>query len=288
MDVGYLLLSLGVAVLPVMWINSYFSRQASRRWLGLSYTVTSWDALFETLEARFSYRRKSVERNLVQAGIYNSRVAALYLPAKFTLAAVIAASGYFFQNELGLVNSTDLVGAILIPFIVVIIGPDIWLQKRSRNRVRKVSGQLPYVVDLMAVCIQTGMTIESSIAYLSDELKGFDKGLARIMWQVDSRSRVIGIEQALEELLDQYPSNEMRSFVYTLNQSLQYGSSIFEVLTSLSSNIREVQMLELEEKVGKLSAKMSVPLILFIMFPIVILITAPGIMRMVSDGGPFG
>ena len=138
----------------------------------------------------------------------------------------------------------------------------------------------------MAVCIQTGMTIESSIAYLADELKGFDKDLARMMWQVDSRSRVVGMESALEELLEEYPSNEMRSFVYTLTQSLQYGSSIYEVLTNLSANVREVQMLELEEKVGKLSAKMSVPLILFIMFPIVILITAPGIMRMMSDGGP--
>ena len=104
------------------------------------------------------------------------------------------------------------------------------------------------------------------------------------MWQVDSRSRVIGLSDSLEELLIEFPSNEMRSFVYTLSQSLQYGSSISDVLVSLSGNIREIQMLELEERVGKLSAKMSVPLILFIMFPIVILITAPGIMRLMSNG----
>ncbi|MEC8483612.1 MAG: type II secretion system F family protein, partial [Pseudomonadota bacterium] len=51
---------------------------------------------------------------------------------------------------------------------------------------------------------------------------------------------------------------------------------------NLSSEIRAVQMLSIEEKIGKLAAKMSVPLILFIMFPIVILIAAPGVMRMIN------
>ena len=48
----------------------------------------------------------------------------------------------------------------------------------------------------------------------------------------------------------------------------------------LREDMRKVQILTVEEKVGKLSAKMSVPLILFIMFPIVILILAPSIMQM--------
>ncbi len=286
MEAGYLLFVVGLAGAMVLVMNSYFSRQSARSWLGLSHTSTSWETLFESIEARFAYRRKDVERNLSQAGIYSSRVAALYLPAKGLVALLTGIAIFLFREQLGLTEQSQLLAGIMVPLIVIILGPDIWLQRRKARRIRRVCGQLPYVIDLMAVCVQTGMTIESSINYLADELKGFDKDLARMMWQVDSRSRVVGMERALEELLDEYPANEMRSFVYTLTQSLQYGSSIYEVLTSLSANVREVQILELEEKVGKLSAKMSVPLILFIMFPIVILITAPGIMRMVSDGGP--
>ncbi|TOO76471.1 biotin synthase, partial [Vibrio parahaemolyticus] len=52
------------------------------------------------------------------------------------------------------------------------------------------------------------------------------------------------------------------------------------VLSDLAEDMRKVQILTVEEKVGKLSAKMSVPLILFIMFPIVILILAPAVMQM--------
>jgi Flp pilus assembly protein TadB len=94
---------------------------------------------------------------------------------------------------------------------------------------------------------------------------------------------VVGLEQALEELYQRVPSNEMRSFVMTLNQSLQYGTSIYGVLTTLSADIREVQLLQVEEKIGQLAAKMSIPLIVFIMVPIVILIAAPGIMRMLAN-----
>jgi tight adherence protein C len=42
-------------------------------------------------------------------------------------------------------------------------------------------------------------------------------------------------------------------------------------------------MLGLEERIGKLAAKMSVPLIVFIMIPIVILIAAPGVMRLMLN-----
>ena len=116
----------------------------------------------------------------------------------------------------------------------------------------------------------------------SGEVKDFDPDLGFLMNRTRERMQVVGLEQALDEMFDRVPSNEMRSFVMTLKQSIQYGSSIYEVLTNLSSEIRAVQMLSIEEKIGKLAAKMSVPLILFIMFPIVILIAAPGVMRMIN------
>lgn len=56
------------------------------------------------------------------------------------------------------------------------------------------------------------------------------------------------------------------------------------VLATLATDIREINMMDLEEKIGKMGAKMSIPLITFIMVPIVVLIAAPGILRMFSNG----
>lgn len=72
----------------------------------------------------------------------------------------------------------------------------------------------------------------------------------------------------------------MQSFVLTIIQNLHYGTSVANILSDLAEDMRRIQLLRVEEKVGKLAAKMSVPLILLIMFPIVILILAPGVMQL--------
>ncbi|MEZ8855246.1 type II secretion system F family protein [Vibrio atlanticus] len=167
--------------------------------------------------------------------------------------------------------------------MVVIVMPDLVLSSMAKNRQRRISRQMPYLIDLMAICVQTGMTIEASMKYLSIEMKSFDKELSSLLEVTNQRARLVGMENALEELYRKVPSPEVRSFVMTLTQSIQHGSSIYNVLTTLAGDIREVQMLELEEEIGKLAAKMSIPLIVFILIPIVFVIAAPGVMRMMLN-----
>ncbi|MCG9581433.1 type II secretion system F family protein [Vibrio tubiashii] len=221
------------------------------------------------------------EQKLEQAGIYNKGLAIYYLPAKFgiILATFIAAT-FLVMSE-----GWELADVILPAFgvlISVIVVPDMVLASKKKTVECNVGRELPYLIDLMAVCVQTGMTLESALAYLADELQGFDKHLAYHIKRTAERARLTGLESALTELAVRINTQEVRSFTFTLLQSLQHGSSIYQVLITLSKDIREVQMLETEEKIGSLSAKMSVPLIIFIMMPIVILIIAPGVMRLMQ------
>ncbi|MGY0217810.1 type II secretion system F family protein [Endozoicomonadaceae bacterium StTr2] len=279
-----LLASLGLALLMVVIIKGYFSLQYSRRWLGLPHRLTSWGRLATVFFERFAYQRKEIENNLIQAGIYNTKLATYYLPAKIALTFIIAILILVLGPQFGISQRNHQLLFIVLGMVAMIVLPDIWLRVLQKKRTFKITQKLPYMIDLMAVCIQTGMTIETAIAYLGNELRSFDRDIAYILRQLDARARIIGMEKALEELQDKVPSPAIHSFAYTLNQSLLYGSSIFEVLMRLSGNLREVSMMELEEKAGKLSAKMSVPLVLFIMFPIVVMITAPSIMRLMTHG----
>ena len=280
--ISALLIALAVAAVVVVVLERYFVYQAKRRWLGMSYTMTDWDSLFDLFEFKFAYRRQDVEEKLISAGIYDSRWAAFYFPVKIGVGSMLMVLVFLFGEQFGFIELAQQLTIAMIAMVTVIILPDFWLQLRKAKRIRQVSAQLPYLIDLVAVCIQTGMTIESAFEYISDELSRMDKDLSYAIKRLVSLSKVSSLEKALNEFLEQFPTSQVRSFVYTLNQSLQYGSSIYSVLNTLSASIREIEMLELEEKVGKLSAKMSVPLILFIMLPIVILIVAPGIMRMMA------
>ncbi|OOE75227.1 type II secretion system F family protein [Salinivibrio sp. ML290] len=241
-----------------------------------------WERFGNVLSQLVSSDKQDMEQKFLAAGIYDTRLSKFFMPAKYML-LIAGASSIYLIGQLQQWSSRWLLIVEILWLVLTIIGPDAYLSIRKKALVKAISNKLPYMLDLMAVCVQTGMTIEASITYLSREMAAFDRDLSFLLTRVNERSRIVGLEQALEELYMRVPSNEMRSFVMTLNQSLQYGTSIYGVLTTLSSDIREVQLLQIEEKIGQLAAKMSIPLIVFIMVPIVILIAAPGIMRMLAN-----
>ncbi|QUM86247.1 type II secretion system F family protein [Moritella sp. 28] len=227
-------------------------------------------------------RKKTTKNAFEAAGFYHISWAEHYLKIKYAL-LVIGLCGYYFLSLNQSIEMTQHVVFIAVWVLICVVIPDIYIDYRTKQLRHKIANKLPYLLDLMAVCIQTGMTIESSMRYLSKEMAAFDRDISYFLDKTNDRSKIVSLEKALDELYELVPSNEMRSFVVTLKQSLRYGTSIYSILTTLAKDIRELQMLGMEEKIGKLAAKMSIPLILFIMVPIVILIAAPGIMRLVQS-----
>jgi tight adherence protein C len=172
---------------------------------------------------------------------------------------------------------------MLFVFMIVLVLPAMMLNPAINTRVKLMMDALPYFVDLIAVCVQAGMTVESSVKFIAERSDDLDKNLADLMSHLVRRAEVSGLEEGLMDLYRSMDMTEMRMFCATLQQSVHYGTSLYENLMELSKDIRDMQLLSSEEKIGKLSAKMSVPLILFIMFPITILIAAPGILRIMQN-----
>lgn len=281
--ISLLLLCAGAAGLLYLLIRLTSRKQFFAAYLSDARDDSPKLALFERLTALFanalSSNQTEIKNKFIAAGFYDFKYASLYMPFKYLLLVIGCTFIYWIAKVKGLQDST-LIALEASWLVLIIILPDALLAGKAKKLTHKISNQLPYLLDLMAVCVQTGMTIEAAMSYLSKEMAGFDKDLTEVLRKTNDRARIVGLASALDELYLRIPSNEMRSFVMTLKQSLQYGSSIYSVLTTLAGDIREVQMLGLEEKIGKLAAKMSIPLIVFIMVPVVILIAAPGVMRM--------
>ncbi|GAM69366.1 type II/IV secretion system protein tadC [Vibrio sp. JCM 19236] len=72
-----------------------------------------------------------------------------------------------------------------------------YLAWKKKRLIEKNSRQLPYMLDMMSVCIQTGMTLEASFRYLGDELKSFDKDLCYQIRKTSDAAEVKGMEAAL-------------------------------------------------------------------------------------------
>ena len=188
----------------------------------------------------------------------------------------------FFVYYLFFGRDTDgfsLVISCVLIFIGIIIVPGFLTSFVLKSKTKKIMNDLTSFIDLVAVNVQTGVSIEAALKQVATDFKKLNPDLSYVMLRVIRKSELTGMSQALQDLSISLPTTEIRVFCTVMQQSLNFGSSIYDQLIQLSSDIRELQLLTIEEKLGTLSAKMSVPLILFIMFPIIILILAPGVLR---------
>lgn len=205
---------------------------------------------------------------------------------KLIIATVIAVLALLI---FGVSNPLYKLVVCLISFIAGLVLPGMIANMMLKRRIRTIMEDLPMFIDLTAICVQTGMPIDSALKRVADEYEQMNPTLTYVMRNVLKKAELTSLVQALGDLAIALPAKEVRMFTTTMQQSLNFGSSIYGQLIQLSADIREYQLLVIEEKLGTLSAKMSIPLILFIMFPIIILILAPGAMQIdtspLSGGG---
>ncbi|MDU8924170.1 type II secretion system F family protein [Pasteurellaceae bacterium LIM206] len=195
---------------------------------------------------------------------------------KLMLTFLLVAIYYLFTGER---DTAVLTIAGMGIFIAIVLIPGILTGSIIKHKIKKIMVDLPGFVDLVAVCIQTGISIDAALKRVASDFATLNPDLTYVMLRIIRKSEITGLSAALQDLSVSLPTKEIRMFCTVLQQSLNFGSSIYIHLTQLSADIRELQLLTIEEKLGTLAAKMSIPLIVFIMFPIVILILAPGAMR---------
>jgi tight adherence protein C len=68
---------------------------------------------------------------------------------------------------------------------------------------------------------------------------------------------------------------ELESLASSLLQSIHYGTPIADALRTIAADSRDGQVAEMEEKAGAISARVGIPLVVLILFPLVALIVAP-------------
>ena len=203
------------------------------------------------------------------------------------IAAVILSLLLFWLDASGIytMDSNTLLLAIIAVVAIVILLPDRIKSMVVNRRKMGIANDLPFIIDMMAVCVQSGMTIENALKYISENTREINHDIASMFDRVMMKNEVSGISAALEQLYEEIPANEIRMFCTTLQQSIKYGSSVYQVLIDLSKEMRDIQLLAVEEKVASLSARMTMPMIAFIMFPLLLIVAGPGIIGMMSSWG---
>ncbi len=170
------------------------------------------------------------------------------------------------------------VSAALIISILMFFLPDLYIKRLAKKRQKLLQKGLPDALDLMVVCAQAGLSLDSAIGRVAKEVAfsaptvGEELSLTALeLGFLPSR------KQALENLKSRTGLKDIASVCTTLIQSEKYGTPLAYALKVLSAEFRRERMMRAEQKAAQLPAIMTLPLALFILPVLFMVIIGPAI-----------
>ena len=210
-----------------------------------------------------------IRSRLLQAGFLRSEAVAIYLGGRaLALGLAVTACALLLPRIMS--HKAGGIGMILITgalAITAIMGPD-HLLKRCRKKLElEYREGFPDVLDLLVASVEAGLSLDAAVTRVSEEMTRRYPNLAYAL-------RVLSLElragrsrkEAWSAFAERLGLDEARSFATMLRQAEEMGSSLGETLAVFSQDMRVKRMLRAEEKALALSAKLMLPLILFL-FP---------------------
>jgi tight adherence protein C len=205
---------------------------------------------------------------LMQAGFYNREAPVIYLGCR---AAALAAA------TLGVIMLVPLIaggkagmGGIAVAGTLAtaaILGPDQVLKMRRVKREREYGDGFPDLLDLLVASVEAGLSLDAAVTRVTEELaRRYPHLTIHLRFLVLELRAGKSRKDAWAAFADRLGIDDARQLATMLRQAEEMGTSLGETLTVFSQDMRAKRMLRAEEKALALSAKLTVPLILFI-FP---------------------
>jgi len=210
----------------------------------------------------------SLLRNrLMQAGFYSREAPVIYLGVR---AAALVAATLGVVLTLPLIAGGKGLGGVMVAGAfagAAIFGPDMILKSRRTNREREYADGFPDLLDLLVASVEAGLSLDAAVARVTDELVRRYPNLTVHLRALTLELRAgRARKDAWQSFADRLGIEDAKTLATMLRQSEEMGTSLGETLAVFSQDMRAKRMLKAEEKALALSAKLTVPLILFI-FP---------------------
>ena len=196
--------------------------------------------------------------------------AMLLAASAFYIFAVFPAHHPLFV-KLGMVLAAGYAGCFL---------PSLYLTNRIQKRQLVIRRAWPDALDLLLICVESGMSIESALHKVSTELSSSAPALSdELIITTAELSYLQDRRMAYENLGHRTGLEGVRSVVTSLIQSEKYGTPLGQALRVLAQENRDMRMAEAEKKAASLPPKLTVPMILFFLPVLFAVIISPAIIQ---------
>jgi len=248
------------------------SVKKSERFQGITDMAKS---ISQPLMPQTELEQSALKVKLANAGFRSESSAAVYSGIR------VASLGLFLAMALGLaaLNSGTAMDKIKIILLVTVLGfylPSMALWWLRRKRQQEIFLTLPDALDLLVVCVESGLGLDAALRKVCDEMKAHARvlcdeiALANFQLQMGRPKR-----EVLHDLGVRTGVDDVKSLAAILIQADRFGSSVAQALRVQSDSMRVKRRQIAEEKAAKTAVQMIFPLVLFIFPGIFVVLVGP-------------
>lgn len=214
-------------------------------------------------------KQRELRLRLVYAGIYAPGALSVFAGVRALLtivpltSCVVALAGGFLSLELAMMVAAFATG-------LGMIAPGFWLDVRRKKRQTTLRQAIPDFLDLIVACLESGMTFDSALQRVTDELQTAHPELADEM-RIVKREISVGrtVDKALQNFADRCGLDEAKTVASFAQQARRLGTSMTEPLRTNAELLREQREQRAEELAHAASVKILFPTLFFI-FPVIV------------------
>ena len=171
------------------------------------------------------------------------------------------------------------VGAALFGYYM----PDIFVSNRIQARRDSIMRAFPDALDLMLICVESGMSIESAFNRVAQEVGTQSVELAEELGLTTAELSYLPDRRlAFQNLAERCGHPGVKAVAAALIQSEKYGTPMGQALRVTAQENREMRMAEAERKAGSLPSKLTVPMIVFFLPCLFVVILGPAALKIMG------
>jgi tight adherence protein C len=219
---------------------------------------------------------------LRMAGYRGQAPVVVFLFARFVLPFVFGLLGliYFFGLGVGGQAPGMNVAMTMMCVLVGLYAPNFYLTNQIQKRQLSIKRAWPDALDLLLICVESGMSIEPAFKRVADEVGTQSIPLAEeLTLTVAELSFLQERRQAYENLGMRTGLEGVKAVTTALIQAEKYGTPLGQTLRVLAQENRDMRMAEAEKKAAALPPKLTVPMIVFFLPVLFAVIMGPAMIQ---------
>ncbi|WP_367372581.1 type II secretion system F family protein [Pseudomonas lini] len=204
---------------------------------------------------------------LMHAGYRSQSAVQMYWAVRLLLPLVLVGVALLV---LPIIPKLSLISGLALVLIAAAVGwlaPALYVGKRKQARQGRLRAAFPDALDLMVVCVESGLALPLTIERVAEEMSVSQVELAEELATVNAQIRAgISSTEALKQLAVRTGLEDVQGLVSLLAQSIRFGTSVADTLRIYADEFRDRRTQAAEEMGAKIGTKMIFPLI-FCLWP---------------------